>query len=158
MIPAQSFSTIVLSGPATAATNADTTVRLDTLGGGHARFLIITPPATGTNSSAKLATLAIIEGDTTTSASAAAFNNLTGTTNSTASSSQFVIPVNNNTSNGHVVQIDIPLSGRKRYLFASVRPAASHATLTIVGELSRLAEGPDSDSERGTNLNRFTVA
>ena len=158
MIAQQSFRTTVLTGPATAATNADTTVRLDTLGGGHAQFLIITPPATATNSSAKLATLAITEGDTTASASAAAFANLTGTTNSTASSSQFVIPVNNNTSNGSVVQIDIPLPGRKRYLFASVRPAASHSTLTVIGQLSRLAEAPDSDSERGTNLTRVTVA
>lgn len=157
MIPVQALQTTVLSGPATAATNSDTTVRLDTLGGGHARFLIITPPATANNSSAKLAVLAITEGDTTVVTNAVAVANLTGTTNATATSSQFVLPVNNNTSNGNVVQIDIPLVGRRRYLFAAVRPAASHSTLTIIGELSRLAEAPDSDAERGTNLNRFTV-
>ena len=158
MIPVQSLRTSALSGPATAATNAVTAVVLDTLGAGHAQFFVVTPKATASNSSAKLAVLAVTEADTTSTSDATAFANLTGTTNATASSSQFVLPVNNNTSNGQIVQIDVPLPGRKRYLHLSAQPAASHATLTIIGSLSRLAEAPDSDSERGTNLTRVTVA
>ena len=157
MISQQSFRTAVLAGPITAATNSATTVTLDTKGAGHAQFLVITPKNTATNSSAKLATLTITEGDTTVVTNAAAFANLTGTTNSTASSSQFVLPVGNDTSNGQVLQIDIPLAGRKRYLFCGATPPASHALLTIVGQLSRLSEAPDSDAERGSNFARVTV-
>jgi hypothetical protein len=147
MIHAQMEKNVPLTGPATVATNATGSNYVDTLGFNYAVIEVMGPPATATNSSAKMIALAVSEGDTTSSF--AAFGAFTGTTNSTAAATEFVIPVHNNTSVGNVIRFYIDLHGRKRYLKVAFTPAASHTTICSKAVLSRAAIMPDTDTERG---------
>jgi len=147
MIPEQNSKVVVLLGPVTAATNADSTNYFDTLGYDYAVIDVAVPAATATNSSAKLQVLSLTEGDTTSSF--AAFGTFTGTTNTTAAATEFVIPVWNNTSLGGVHRFYIDLRARKRYIKIADRPAASHTIIYSTVSLSRAETAPDTDTERG---------
>lgn len=148
MIEAQNSKVVVVLGPVTAATNADSTNYFDALGFDYAVVDVAVPPATATNSSAKLQVLAFTEGDTTSSF-AAWTGTFTGTTNSTAAATEFVLPVHNNTSIGGIHRFYIDLRARKRYIKIADRPAASHTIVYASVSLSRGEIAPDTDTERG---------
>lgn len=150
MIHAQNSKEVVLLSPATNATNADATNYFDRKGFNYAEVEVAVPPATATNSSAKLQVLALSEGDTTSSFSA--ISGFTGTTNSTAATGEFVIPVWNNTSVGTIHKLMVDCRARKRYIKLSARPAASHTTLYAKVRLSRAETMPDTDTERGVAI------
>ncbi len=146
-IHAQNTKVACLWGPGTTATNATASNYFDTKGWGYATVEVMVPPATATNSSAKMVALALTEGDTTSSF--AAFGTFTGTTNSTAAATEFVLPVHNNTSIGAVHKFYIDLKARKRYIKVAATPGASHTTISGKAELSRGKTAPDTDTERG---------
>lgn len=147
MIHQQNDKVVVLFGPATNATNADATNYFDRKGFNYAVVEVAVPAATATNSSAKLQSLSLSEGDTTSSF--ANIDGFVGTTNSTAAATEFVLPVYNLTSVGAVARFYLDLRKRKRYIKVLARPAASHTTLFMRVSLSRAETIPDTDAERG---------
>jgi hypothetical protein len=150
MINEQNDKVVVLFGPGTTATNAVASNYFDRKNYNYATVEVAVPPATATNSSAKLIALALTEGDTTSSF--AAFGAFTGTTNSTAAATEFVLPVHNNTSVGAIHKFYINLRDRKRYIKVAATPGASHTTIFGKATLSRAETAPDSNTERGVSV------
>lgn len=153
MIHAQRTKTVMLHGPATAATSATASARVDTLGFRYCTFnCVLGGAATATNSSAKWGVLKITDGDTTTLGTGAIVN-LTGTTNTvTDATNGFVIAPHNDTSVSQMTKLHCNLVGRKRYLFVTYQAAASHSTVMISAELSRAEEMPNTAAEMGVGV------
>lgn len=151
MLPMQNDKTVVLAhGLATVASGATASAAvLDTFGYDVATVEVSHPPATATNSSAKLAAFAIYESDATTFATT--YPVAVGTTNATAASGQFVLGEHNNTTYGAVARVTIPLQGRRRYLFVVTQPPATtnYNHIHVVGRLSRAEQAPIVASAAG---------
>lgn len=143
--------TVVLHGPATAATNATASARVDCLGFRWATIEATLPKATATNSSAKWGVLKVTDADTTTYVATNTYVALTGTTNTvTDATNGFVIGAQNDTSVGQVSKLHVDLRGsKKRYLFVVYQAADSHSTVLIKADLSRAETMPDSTTEMG---------
>lgn len=150
------YDKVIYSNPATtAATNATTTARCDTLGFRYALFEAVIPPAVATNSSAKFTSLSIYEADTTIYATTNAV--LLGTTNATAAAGSYVLPAWNDTSNPQIVRLGIDLRGRKRYLFALIDlpDVTNYTTFVYSWRLSRAEEEPNTTTEAGVSAWAF---
>jgi len=153
MIYAQATKNVMLHGPATAATNATASARLDTLGFRYATIEAILPKATATNASAKWGVLKLTEADVTTVSSASALVAFTGTTNTvTDATNGYVIAAQNDTSLGQVTKLHVDCRARKRYLFVTYQAGDSHSTVVLKAELSRAEEMPNTDTERGVGV------
>lgn len=145
---------VMLHGPATAATSATASARVDTLGYRWCTIETILTKATATNSSAKWGVLKVTDADTTTYVATNTYVALTGTTNTvTDATNGFVIAAQNNTTDAQVGKIHVDLRGsKKRYLFVVYQAADSHSTVVIKAELSKAETMPDSATEWGAGF------
>ena len=153
MIHAMRTKSVMLHGPATAATSATASARVDTLGYRWCTIETILTKATATNSSAKWGVLKVTDADTTTYVATNTYVALTGTTNTvTDATNGFVIAAQNNTTDAQVGKLQVNLLGKKRYLFVVYQAADSHSTVVIKAELSRAEAMPDSATEWGAGF------
>lgn len=143
------WSTLV--NPATVATNATASARVDLNDLGTPGVLILrakAPVATATNASNKWTVLAFGAADTTTFSTANTVSGLVGTTNTTAAAGQFVLPGNNNTSLAQDIVITVRNPGRYgRYWFVQYQGTTSFNTVTIDAIGADATEAPGSATE-----------
>jgi hypothetical protein len=124
----------------TLATNSSNYGYLDTRGWDYATILVTTRALATTSAVCKV--LAITEGTNSTAASAIVA--LTGGA-ATSGSVGFVIPPFEGTAHGAIVQFNIDLRKRKRYLRLQVNPGNVAAGIGAVAILSRGKQGLSVD-------------
>jgi hypothetical protein len=130
-----------IMSPQTAATNGTAALTFDTKGFDAAN--IIAGMAAHTTSLAALATLKVTECDTTVASSFSAIVALTGGT-VTSSTVGFVIPTAALMGIGEVVEFQVDLRARKRYLKLSMTPGDTTAKECFaVAQLSRAEQSKD---------------
>lgn len=141
MIHSQNKKFLVVKNFGTVATNSTDTSYFDTQGFHYAKVLVVCNPAGATNSSATFTTVNLREGDTTSSfATCSGF--VTGT--------DFTKPTNNNTSYGAVIEFNVDLRKRKRYIQIQSTPGAAATDMGSYGVfaiLSRAEEAPNTTAE-----------
>jgi hypothetical protein len=142
------FSNAVVSlEPASRATNATAVMTYDTKGFNSLKIKVC--GGTAASTSALYTTLKITESDTVTNASSqTAIVALTGGT-ATSSSVGFVVPTSAAGANlgGHIVDFQIDLRKRKRYLGLSITPDQT-MIYGAVGELHRTEYTRDTVAEK----------
>jgi len=131
--------------PATVATNATATLVFDTLN--HEFAVVRVHTGTNATTSAVFTTLKITEHDTLTSISShSAIVSATGGTE-TSTSVGFVVPTTA-IEGGGIIEFQIPLPARKRYLGLSITPAQS----LVVGAIADLFRSKWSLDTAATRL------
>jgi hypothetical protein len=159
MIHSQYAKEVVLAGPATIASGATASVRLDTLGYKYCVIDAIGPIAssTTTTTNQRFSVLFVAQSDSTTYAVSNAISSFTGTTNTvTAATAQFLIVPNGDTSVGSVTKFGIDLrNNRGRYLFVVYQGNSSHSTATIKAQLFKGDSSPNTDTTRGVAASSF---
>jgi hypothetical protein len=141
--------------PASVATNATAKMAFDTKGLERANVRISMP--TSATTSAVYTTLKWSESDTVTSVSSMTdIVALTGGT-ATSTSAGFVLPTSATLENGGVVEFQIDLRARKRYMALSITPAQTQI-LGVVADFEANESGDTTTEKKITNYESTSAA
>jgi len=145
-------SAICFSPAATAATNATTTLAFDTLGFDQANIYVMA--GTISTSGETLRTIAISESDTETAAASMTDIVAFATGTETSTSVPNAMPAITVLGLGAVLEYQIDLRARKRYLGVEVTAGTNTCNVSILGLLSRASESDDTAAKKNAiNLN-----
>lgn len=134
---------------ATAATNATSAFGpVDCLGFKYAHINIVAPAASAASTAQQWTTLKLQESDN----SSASFTDVSGFIGNTsaASTTDFLLPSHVSTSAAQIIQWNVDLEKRKRYLqvIKQFSTAVGAASQSMTVQLSRAMDAPDNDIER----------
>lgn len=137
-----------MKASATIATNATNQGIVDCAGYHYAKVMVIGGIASSGTSNT-FSTLALQEGDTTaiTGTNQA---NVTGAVGGTDATSGFTIPINNSSVTGYLVEFNVDLRKRKRYLTVKSTPsivASDMGPYSVVAVLSRAEVSPSATAD-----------
>lgn len=147
---------IVHMPPATCATNATQTFTMDTIGNAYMNVLVSI--GTHATNGAAIGTLKFSESDTVTSPSS--MTDIAALTGGTATSTSvgFVIPGASALGDGAVLEFDIDLRGRQRYLGLSITPGTTTMNIGAIGVLIRGKQSRDTATEKSLSNYESTSA
>lgn len=149
MIYGQATKVVAMGDVVAVSTSATSAETVDTIGFDYAVVDVIMEAATGSTSSAKWTALKLQDATTTDATNATDISGAVGTTNATATATQFVLPVNNDTSNGFVVRFCVDLRDKERFLRVERQAPASHPVSVAVCTLSRGEVSPTNAATMG---------
>jgi len=138
----------------TIATNATDVSYLDGQGYDYAKIRVMVAPSGASNASATFSTLALVDANDTNTTS---FANVTGFVGGT----DFTIPIVNTSTSNTIIEFNVDLRKRKRYVGVKSTPGVVASTMgsyTVFGDLSRAEVSPTTSAEAiggvSTNLIR----
>lgn len=142
---------LLIMPAATCATNATQSMVFESSGKGQANIYVLA--GTHATNGAALTTLALKESDTLTSHSS--MSGIVAFTGGTATSTSvgFVIPTAAALGPGGIVEFQVDLRKRKKYIGLVITPGSTTMNIAALGRLTREAESSDSATEKSAVTN-----